>query len=157
MHLNNTIGMSLKQSYLLHCLKVIWLTSTLPFVTNTESLFSTFYVFSVEKRGTACIRAFLQESVPPCALCSRNTMVLIFIWDEYEENPLSMLWGFGAFMVNRCAVLWCGRVESWDCTESLGVLSWKTAPYKQRAAKRIKWPRSEHRLYRKNNNRPTFT
>ena len=50
-----------KHSYLLHCLEAI--TDKYITVHNKQSLFLTFYVSSVEKRGTACLQIF----VPSCA------------------------------------------------------------------------------------------
>ena len=77
-----------------------------------------------------------------------------------RDKRLTWLYGFGAFMVNRCAVLWCGRdlwVETAQSHLPCFALRRKTTPNKQRAAKRIKWPWSEPRLLRKSNNRPKFT
>ena len=68
--------------------------------------------------------------------------------------------GFGASMVNRCAVLWCGRdfeLKLHTVTLPCFALCRKTTPNKQRAAKRIKWPWMEPRLHRKSNNRPKFS
>ena len=68
--------------------------------------------------------------------------------------------GFGASMVNRCAVVWCGRdfeLKLHTVTLPCFALCRKTTPNKQRAAKRIKWPWMEPRLHRKSNNRPKFS
>ena len=67
--------------------------------------------------------------------------------------------GFGAFMVNRCAVLWCRRdfeLRLHTVTLPCFALCRKTTPNKQRPAQRIKWPWIEPRLHRKSNNRPKF-
>ena len=70
--------------------------------------------------------------------------------------------GFGAFMANRCAVLWCGRsfwVETAHSNFPCFALCRKATPTRRNNEKqnRLKWPWIEHRLHRKGNNKPKFT
>ena len=58
-----------------------------------------------------------------------------------RDKRLTWPYGFGAFMVNRCAVVWCGRdlrVETAHSHLPYFALCRKTTPNKQRAAKRYK-------------------
>ena len=58
-----------------------------------------------------------------------------------RDKRLTWPYGFGAFMVNRCAVVWCGRelwVETAHSHLPCFALRRKTTPNKQRAAKRYK-------------------
>ena len=58
-----------------------------------------------------------------------------------RDKRLTIPWGFVGFMVNQCAVLWCGR-DLWVKTSHSHVpcfaLCRKTTPNKQRAAKLYK-------------------
>ena len=66
-------------------------------------------------------------------------------WRGQEIRDWPVLKGFGAFMVNRCAVeaLWCGRglwVETAHSHLPSFALCRKTTANKQRAQNGIKWP-----------------
>ena len=76
-----------------------------------------------------------------------------------RDKRLTMPKGFGAFMVNQCAVLWCGR-NLWVATAHSHLPSFalrrKTTPKKQWAVKPYKMAMNWAQVTQKSNNRPKF-